>query len=434
MQWTPDASQVGDQSVVVTAADPAGNLGFQSYTLRVRAANRSPVITSAPVTVAEPGLLYHYDLLASDLDGDPLSYTLIAGPAGMAMDGLGRVTWVPGLADIGVRHVSLRVADEFGEAATQDYDIQVNPDSQAPKVSVLLAANPTHLGEPVPVLVLATDNVGVQSLTLTANGIPVPLDSGGSGTLSADQPGPVTLVATAGDAAGNTGTTQETLLVIDPFDADAPVVELTSPDEDAVIFAPTDVRGTVTDDNLLFYTLSVAPLGSTQFVEFARGTTNVTDDILGTLRPLAAAERQLRAPAGSHRRRRQRRGRGHGFSVAGDLKLGNFTLSFTDLTIPVVGVPITVTRTYDTLEASRQDDLGFGWRLEFRDINLRTSVPQTGMEEYGIFNPLRDGQPRVRDVAGRPARGLHVPAATQPADGIAALPRRVLSCGGVLAV
>jgi hypothetical protein len=32
--------------------------------------------------------------------------------------------------------------------------------------------------------------------------------------------------------------------------------------------------------------------------------------------------------------------------VAGDLKLGNFRLSFTDLSIPVTGIPITLTRTY----------------------------------------------------------------------------------------
>src|SRR5206468_7790606 len=74
--------------------------------------------------------------------------------------------------------------------------------------------------------------------------------------------------------------------------------------------------------------------------------------------------------------------------VAGDLKLGNFTLSFTDLTVPVLGVPITVARTYDTLTARDSGDLGFGWRLEFRNMNLRTSVTPTRLEEYGIFNPL----------------------------------------------
>ena len=77
--------------------------------------------------------------------------------------------------------------------------------------------------------------------------------------------------------------------------------------------------------------------------------------------------------------------------VAGDLKLGNFNLAFTDLTVPVFGVPITVARTYDTLTATRSGDFGFGWRLEFRNMNLRTSVTPSHLEEYGIFNPFQAG-------------------------------------------
>ena len=80
-----------------------------------------------------------------------------------------------------------------------------------------------------------------------------------------------------------------------------------------------------------------------------------------------------------------------GVHVAGDLKLGNFNLTFTDLTVPVLGVPITVARTYDTLTATQSDDFGFGWRLEFRNMNLRTSVAPTRYEEFGIFNPLKAG-------------------------------------------
>ena len=41
---------------------------------------------------------------------------------------------------------------------------------------------------------------------------------------------------------------------------------------------------------------------------------------------------------------------------------------------------------------ARADDFGFGWRLEFRDTDLRTSVPPTGRTRgVGIYNPFRDG-------------------------------------------
>ncbi|MGF1674223.1 MAG: RHS repeat-associated core domain-containing protein [Rivularia sp. (in: cyanobacteria)] len=67
--------------------------------------------------------------------------------------------------------------------------------------------------------------------------------------------------------------------------------------------------------------------------------------------------------------------------VAGELKLGNFRLSFTDLEVPVTGIPITLTRTYDTLTSNDTDDFGYGWRMEFRDTDLRTSLGKPSEED-----------------------------------------------------
>jgi large repetitive protein len=72
-------------------------------------------------------------------------------------------------------------------------------------------------------------------------------------------------------------------------------------------------------------------------------------------------------------------------NITGDLKLGNFRLSFTDLVVPVTGIPITLTRTYDTLTSNTRDDFGYGWRMEFRDTDLRTSLGKDPLyEELGI--------------------------------------------------
>ena len=80
-------------------------------------------------------------------------------------------------------------------------------------------------------------------------------------------------------------------------------------------------------------------------------------------------------------------------NVAGSLKLGNFALSFNDLTVPVSGIPITVTRTYDSLTADRVGEFGYGWRLEFRDVQLRTSLlaPTSEMTEIGLYRPFYEG-------------------------------------------
>jgi hypothetical protein len=146
----------------------------------------------------------------------------------------------------------------------------------------------------------------------------------------------------------------------------------------------------VQDAHLLFYTLAVAPFAGGAFTEFARGTKSVINGVLGRFDPSLLQDdsyviRLTAQNTGGLISTVDRL-----ISVAGDLKLGNFRLSFTDLTIPVSGIPITVARTYDTLRASASEDFGFGWRLEFRDVDLRTSVPKTGDEADGIYNPFQD--------------------------------------------
>ena len=53
------------------------------------------------------------------------------------------------------------------------------------------------------------------------------------------------------------------------------------------------------------------------------------------------------------------------YRVDGMAKVGNYRLSFVDLRVPLVGVPITVVRTYDSRVKSRED-FGVGWTLEIK--------------------------------------------------------------------
>jgi len=48
--------------------------------------------------------------------------------------------------------------------------------------------------------------------------------------------------------------------------------------------------------------------------------------------------------------------------VTRNVKVGNFTLSFNDLTVPLAGLPIQIVRTYDSRDKSI-GDFGFGWSL-----------------------------------------------------------------------
>jgi RHS repeat-associated protein len=82
-------------------------------------------------------------------------------------------------------------------------------------------------------------------------------------------------------------------------------------------------------------------------------------------------------------------------TVFGDYKPGRITLSATDFTIPVAGVPITVGRLYDSLERGRIRDFGHGWSLSIGNPRLTVNPahdvtftePSTGRRVTFKFKP-----------------------------------------------
>jgi RHS repeat-associated protein len=58
-------------------------------------------------------------------------------------------------------------------------------------------------------------------------------------------------------------------------------------------------------------------------------------------------------------------------TVAGDYKPGRLVVEMTDLTIPLVGLPITVGRRYDSLQKDDVGDFGNGWSLIFGHPDLQ---------------------------------------------------------------
>src|SRR4029079_5278775 len=75
--------------------------------------------------------------------------------------------------------------------------------------------------------------------------------------------------------------------------------------------------------------------------------------------------------------------------VSGNAKLGNFAVEFTDVELPLAGIPITIKRTYSSLLASRSADFGYGWAVSQQDADIAETVPQTG--SGFISTPFRVG-------------------------------------------
>lgn len=413
LRWQTAPTIEGDHRVTLVATDPDGGAALLSFTIRV-APNDPPFFTSTPLTTAIAGTPYQCPLRAHDPDGDFLSFTLLDAPEGMMVDSsLGDprsalLSWTPSPSQIGESHpVTVQVSDSRGGIDTQSFTLAVAADTDVPRVLLSASADLIKKGETVAFFIHASDNAGIESLGLTLDGTPVPILFNGA-KITFDDPGLFDVVASATDAAGLTGTASVQIRVLDPEDAEGPFVELPTSQfpTNGVIDVATAVRGTVRDDALEFWRLEIAPLDlvsldnvaahDPDYRLLASGNANIENAPVGTLDPTTLANDSyvLRLLA--------RDVNGHTeaaaviLSVAGELKPGRFTFAITDLNIPLAGVPIQITRVYDTLDAARSEDFGHGWRLQFRQGRVRESVPKSSLEAQGVpaifaANPFKTG-------------------------------------------
>jgi hypothetical protein len=302
-----------------------------------------------------PGTQYTYNVVASDPDGDPLTYALVTAPAGMKIDpGSGVITWSPTVKDIGTTTVDVQVSDGRGGTDDQSYTLTIVADTEPPQVTVALSEDPADVGDTVTITVSATDNVAVAGLGLTVAGNPVALNVQGAATIQATAIGRLAIVGSATDTAGNVGTEENDLVVRDPNDHTPPTVSLTIGDG-SPITSPIDVTGTASDAGLMNYTLEVAPVAGGPTRTIFTGSQPVVNGKLGVFDPTLLPDDSYIAQLTATDANGNTTSVAKEVDVAGNLKLGNFTLSFTDMTIPVSGIPITVSRTYDTLNADTTD-------------------------------------------------------------------------------
>lgn len=146
----------------------------------------------------------------------------------------------------------------------------------------------------------------------------------------------------------------------------------------------------MSDLNLDFWALDLAPAGSSAFALLASGS----GPVAGRLATLdAGAVRngayRLRLTATDVAGRTSRTE--IPVEIDSAAKPGGFRREETDLTALLGGVPVAVARAYDSLDAAGGRDFGPGWRLAGRDADLQTSVGATGRESSGLYNPFRDG-------------------------------------------
>lgn len=161
---------------------------------------------------------------------------------------------------------------------------------------------------------------------------------------------------------GVTGTATVTVVGGVSSDKAPPVAAIESPSAGAEVTAPIDVIGTVTDANLLAWELGLARGEDAPVQIIASGTDERTSASLGSLDPTLLMNGLYILSLDVLDRGGNRTTSRTTVEVDGDYKVGNFTITQEDLSVPLAGLPMTIARSYDSRDKQR-GDFGIGWRL-----------------------------------------------------------------------
>jgi len=204
--WTPNYTQAGSYTVTFKVTDAGGLFVEKAATITVANVNRAPTIymglpTANPIPVHNVPVYWEKPIVASDPDGDPLSYSLEAPPEGASITADGIFSWAPVPQQAGrsfvvtvkvsdgslfdIKSYTLKVADDVVGVEVegmpteytllQNYPNPFNPSTTIyfgiPKESSVKISVFNILGQEVTTLLNKTLNAGFHKVTFDASGL-----------------------------------------------------------------------------------------------------------------------------------------------------------------------------------------------------------------------------------------------------------------------
>lgn len=368
LTWAPD--NAGNRSIRIRV-DDGQSFVEQGWTLNVQPApgNEAPSINSQPPTTAKVGFEYRYGIAASDPDGDALNYTLVQGPAGMAVDANGLVTWTPD--SVGNRSIRVRV-DDGQSFVEQGWTLRVQPADQALTAEIIVSPQPAAPNEEILISVFVDGAAGNVNVQAALDGAPLALDGARQARVSFDAPGAHTLEVTASDDFDSVTETAE-FVVRDPNDTEGPQVDLTTPANLTEITAPADILGLVQADDLLDWRLSYRLRGEQAQTLLAEGTTPFTESAIAEFDPTLLTNGLYEITLTARDQSLNQTRDSLVVTVDGQMKVGPFQVAFEDLNIPTSGIPLVLTRSYDSKDRNRDSAFGKGWSVDYQSLRLQQS-------------------------------------------------------------
>ncbi|MCJ7983294.1 tandem-95 repeat protein [Priestia sp. OVL9] len=267
--YTPNGNYNGPDTFTVLISDPSGAFIVTSVFVTVTPVNDVPVVPNYECVINEDTTL-NSQVVATDVDGNLLTYGLLTGPVNgtVIVNPDGTYTYTPNENYNGIDSFSVVVSDGQGETAVSTITITVLPVNDPP-VGPVVVALVTNEDTPVSSQITAFDPDG-EVLTYTlqdppTNGVAV-VNADGTFTYTpnGNYNGPDTFTVLISDPSGAFIVTS-VFVTVTPVN-DVPVV----PNYEFVINEDTTLNSQVVatdvDGNLLTYGLLTGPVNGTVIV------------------------------------------------------------------------------------------------------------------------------------------------------------------------
>jgi RHS repeat-associated protein len=152
-----------------------------------------------------------------------------------------------------------------------------------------------------------------------------------------------------------------------------PSVSMSSLFDGMDVTKPVQVVGNVSSGAwTLAYALNTADPADRMFTTIASGTGTAINELLGSFDPTVLPNGIYTIRLTATDNAGQTTTSSVTVQAGGEMKVGNFTLSFSDLNVPLPGLPIQVIRTYDSRNRT-PGDFGAGWRLGISNVRVQKS-------------------------------------------------------------
>ncbi|CAN5304475.1 hypothetical protein BH23BAC3_BH23BAC3_09320 [soil metagenome] len=138
--WQPGASDTGRQQIEVTAITPAGQNAQMQFIVDVRPFNSPPRFTPTRPHTIPADEAFEQQISAFDPDGthpDLIRYLGVDLPSGASLnEQTGVFRWTPTIRQVGTHTFRVIATDQFGAAASQEFELQVAEvgDAEEPQI------------------------------------------------------------------------------------------------------------------------------------------------------------------------------------------------------------------------------------------------------------------------------------------------------------